>query len=164
MSYERDSDGGVEIGSFQLTGIKAVIAIVAVVGFGGWYWWNGTQPKPAPPEVYEPIKMWVSNDYNARALENVTASNGLGMNDKELARANLAMRQVVMPDDVTLKNAQIRGDHEDKAVVRTEIEIKGGPAPDGKTVRYYEVEWITLSREWRVRYEVDEFNWKTAAW
>lgn len=113
--------------------------------------------------MYEPLKMWIAADYTSDAFSNLETSGGLGMTDKEKGKVDLALRQMVNPEDVTLKDVQIRGDHEDDAVVRAEVLIKGGPAPDGKTVRYYAVEWVTISQEWRVAHEVDEVSWKLSS-
>ncbi len=165
MQY--DEDGGVEVANFELTGWKAIIGLVVILGVAGiygWQSWTGRQAKPAPPEVNEPLKLWIAANYTHAAFADVETGGGLGMTDKEKARVGLAIRQMVKPEDITLKDVQIRGDHEDEAVVRATIEIKDRPLPDGKDVHYYEVRWQSLDRKWTVMHEVDEFHWNSAAW
>jgi hypothetical protein len=135
----------------ELTGWKAIVVAVLILGVSGYRFYSRFQTVSDGGQ--EALRSWLVKDYTGRgpkALAKRVADYRAGLPDQPLDEA--AVEPHV--DFVSLSAHGWR----DAMVVRTEVSVDGGPPPDGEPVRYlflttkYEGGWMVLS-------ESDAFNY-----
>ncbi len=122
----------------QLKGPQAILAILVLIGAGGFQWvrlgvsWPGGGPDTA-------IKSWIANEYSgelAEALDEEMAKEIKDVDVKKLMAA-VAKEQATNNVDVTKMSARRTG--KNKYVVRIEFLLGNEPPPDGKGTRYLRI-------------------------
>ena len=147
------SDGGIKI---DLTPQQGAIALAVILGLGFFAKQMGG-PVELDEAAMDVLRQQVSAVYLLKASEEVLArskrddSFGEGDLDQELE----ALGQVEILE-TTLKGKRERY----RYVVRVRYTIGGGPSPDGKDVRYFDL--LHSGGSWSVMNEVNETQFKMA--
>jgi len=129
----------------RLTGVKAVVVILALVGFGVFRLVSARSTLDT--QGTEELSMWLRAEYASRYLSNLDAAT-LTPEDVE---SLLALDRITFPS--------IRGNGTPSdMVVRVEIEIDGQPPPDGRSVRYWRMEHSMLTG-WRMQREANVLSY-----
>ena len=128
---------------FKLTGIKAVIAILAVVGFAGFRFLSATSS--IETAAAEELAFWLRGEYTSKYLtDNPTA-------DEALAQQLLAL------ENIRFREMSARGTTDDM-IMRVKIDVDGVPPPFGDEVRYFRMEYSQLTK-WRLRHETTKWSY-----
>ncbi len=125
----------------KLTGAKAVIAIVMVAAFLGFRFFNATSTLETA--AADELKFWLWGQYASRLMAEKPEPT------VETARRALAL------DNIQFSEINGRGTPRDM-VVRVRIVVDGSPPPDGRSVRYYRMEYSQLTK-WRYVRETTAF-------
>ena len=128
---------------FKLTGIKAVIAIVAVLGFLGYRFVSATST--IETDAAEELAFWLRGEYTSAYM----ADDPTG--DEALAERLLALEDIRFPE------MSARGTPADM-ILRVKIEVGGVPPPFGDEVRYFQMEYSQLT-QWRMRRELTKWSY-----
>ena len=128
----------------KLTGAKAVVAMLLVVAFMGYRFFNATST--IETDAAEELKFWLWGQYASRLMaENPQPT-------EETARRALAL------DNIRFSEINGRGTPGDM-IVRVRILVNGSPPPDGRAVRYYRMEHSQLTK-WRLLRETTGFAYQ----
>ena len=128
---------------FKLTGIKAAIAVIAVVGFAGFRFLSATSSIESA--AAEELTFWLRGEYTGKYLtDNPTA-------DEAMAQQLLAL------EDIRFREMSARGTTDD-LIVRARIEVDGAPPPFGTEVRYFRMEYSQLTK-WRLKRETTKWSY-----
>lgn len=120
----------------RMTGWKAVLVILALVGFAGFRMVSARSALDT--DGTEELSMWLRAEYASRYMRNIDAETIT----PEQVESLLALDRITFPS--------IRGNGTPSdMVVRVEIEIDGQPPPDGRSVRYWRMEHSMITG-WRM--------------
>jgi hypothetical protein len=125
----------------RLTGVKAVVVILALAGFGVFRLVSARSALDT--QGTEELSMWLRAEYASRYLSNLDAATIT----PEEVESLLAL------DRITFSSIRGNGTPSDM-VVRVEIEVDGQPPPDGRSVRYWRMEHSMLTG-WRMQREAN---------
>jgi hypothetical protein len=114
----------------RLKGWQAVVVLLAIVAFLGFRF--ATARATVGTEGAEVLRQWVAAEYQRYHLDRTDLS------DEERARVLLAT------DSVRFRTVSGRGSPDDM-VVRVEIEPSSAHPPDTPYVRYYRMEYSTVT-------------------
>lgn len=90
-----------------------------------------------PNEGQAYLKRWIAGAYTSAVLANKPESP----TSEELA----AWYETFVRDtDITFVSLKARGLMKDDIIIRADIRVKGQPPPDGKSVRYYRMQYSLL--------------------
>lgn len=128
---------------FQLTGIKAVIALLVVVGFAGFRFYSAVSS--IETAAAEELTFWLRGEYAGKYLADDPAA------DEAMAQRLLAL------EDISLPEMSARGTPDD-LIVRVRIDVDGAPPPFGDEVRYFRMEYSQLTK-WRLRRETTKWSY-----
>ena len=140
----------------KLTGPKAIVAVIAVIGFLGFKF--NMQTESLQTEGVEKIKTWLLFE-SARAV----------IPDMEKAVQDPTqnaeyLEQVV--NDLQEENIEVvsvtRRGVEERIIARVEVKYKGETPPDGKNVRYLKMKYSMVTG-WRVDRETSKWNYYLAS-
>lgn len=125
----------------KLTGAKAVVAILLVTAFMGYRFFSAMSTiEIAAAEVLK-FSLW--GEYASRLMAERPEPT------EETARRALALDNIQFPE------INGRGTPSDM-VVRVRIVVDGSPPPDGRSVRYFRMEYSQLTK-WRYVRETTAF-------
>lgn len=135
---------------FKLTGPSAIVAIVGVLAFGAYR--MVSMQTELESEALEELELYLAAEY---AREDVAAlsdalDSGQPIDDRD---ARERTDRILATQNITFPSVNARGmwnatDGGD-VVVKVEIQVDGGPPPDGEPVRYYRMRYRPMSG-WRV--------------
>ena len=128
---------------FKLTGINAVIALLAVVGFAGFRFY--TAVSSIETAAAEELIFWLRGEYTGKYL----AADPVA--DEAMAQQQLAL------EDIRFQEMSARGTTDD-LVVRVKIDVDGAPPPFGDDVRYFRMEYSQLT-QWRLKRETTKSSY-----
>ena len=140
----------------KLTGWKAVIVIVAVIGFVIFK--LNVQTKALQTEGVEEVKRWLLLESARAALPDMRkALENPAENTGYLEK---------MAKDLQLENFEIvsvtRHGVGERIVARVEVRYKGESVSEGMGVRYFRMKYSTVTG-WRVIHETTKLNYYLAA-
>ena len=113
----------------ELTGWKAIVAAVLILGVSGYHFYSRFQTVSDGGQ--EALRTWLVKDYTGRgpkALAKLVADHRAGLPTEPLD-------VTAVEPHVEFVSLSAHG-WSDAMIVRTEISVDGGPPPDGKAVRY----------------------------
>jgi hypothetical protein len=122
----------------QLTGFKAVLAIVALVGFVGFRFL--TAASSIETDAAEELRFWLQAEYSRGIMASHPEPT------EEEAQQLLALQHI---EFIEING---RGTPKDMAV-RVKIRVDGSPPPSGPEVRYYRMEH-SMVFGWKMRREI----------
>jgi hypothetical protein len=128
---------------FQLTGVKAVIAAMVVLGFLVFRFVSATSSFET--DAAEELKFWLQGEYTGDYLAGSPAA------DEEMAQKLLALENMRFPE------MSARGMPDD-LLVRVRIDVDGAPPPFGDEVRYFQMEFSQVTG-WRLRRELTKLSY-----
>lgn len=111
----------------ELKGGTAVVVLAVIVAVGGGKFLMERSTLEA--EAAEKIKFWLRGEYLDLGLKDLDPGQLTEEEAERAAEELLSLGNIVF----TSVGARGRGDD---VVVRVEIEVSGGPPPDGKRIRY----------------------------
>lgn len=117
----------------KLTGAKAVVAILLVAAFMGYRFFSATST--IETDAAEELKFSLWGQYASQLLA-----------EKPEPTAETARRALAL-DNIQFSEINGRGTPGDM-VVRVHIVVDGSPPPDGRSVRYFRMEYSQLTK-WR---------------
>jgi hypothetical protein len=129
----------------KVTGWKAIVLILVVLGLGGYRLASARSSLSA--EGADALKTWVSTEYQRYYL----AQDDLSQEEKA--------KFLVGAAEVKFKSVSARGSG-DNIIVRAEIEPSEFQPPGTKTVRYFRMEH-SLTTGWRHRGDATAFSYYT---
>jgi hypothetical protein len=143
--------GAVTETRIELTGWKAIVVAVLILGVSGYRVYSRFQT--VSDDGQGALREWLVKDYTGRgprALAKRVADYRAGLPDQQLDLP----AEMPHVEFVSLSGHGLR----DAMVVRTEISVDGGPPPDGQPVRYL---FLTTRPEggWMVLSESDSFQY-----
>ncbi len=125
----------------KLTGAKAVVAILLVTAFIGYRFFSATSTIETDAAAELKFSLW--GQYASRLMaENPEPT-------EETARRALALDNIQFPE---INGRGTPGD----MVVRVRVLVDGSPPPDGRSVRYFRMEYSQLTK-WRYVRETTAF-------
>jgi hypothetical protein len=135
----------------ELTGWKAIVAAVLILGVSGYHFYSRFQTVSDGGQ--EALRTWLVKDYTGRgpkALAKLVADHRAGLPTEPLD-------VTAVEPHVEFVSLSAHG-WSDAMIVRTEISVDGGPPLDGKAVRYL---FLTTKYEggWTVPSESDSFRY-----
>lgn len=130
--------------NIKLTGVNALIVIVAIVAIGGYQVVLGRGALDS--EVTEKIKMELMPEYLGPHIENARRALEAGDMDEVTASTD-----EILGKRLEFKSLSARGSG-DNVIVRAEVLINGRPPEDGKAVRYFKFRYSHIAG-WRLLYE-----------
>ncbi|HEX4575292.1 MAG TPA: hypothetical protein VH158_09185 [Gemmatimonadales bacterium] len=140
-----------QVARVQLTGWKAVAVLAALLVYGGIrYHSHRVSLETAGRDA---VRSWLVAEYERSAL----ADPGLPR-QLDSATADELLRR----SEVELGSLSARG-WGDNVVVRVEIAVRGGPPPDGRSVRYLRLAH-GFATGWRVIGSSSAFSYYTSFW
>jgi hypothetical protein len=127
----------------QLQGWRAIVGILVVAGFTGVQMW--ARIRPVNQAMKDAVRTELLQQYSGRGPENIARFVAE-------ARTGLPMESVapVVQRDVEFTSVGARGGSGSGIVVfRAEVTVDGGSPPDGRAVRYFNLErkfggWLVL--------------------
>ncbi len=125
----------------KLTGAKAVVAILLVVAFMGYRFFNATSTIETDAAAELKFSLW--GQYASRLMAEKPEPT------EETVRRALALDNIQFPE---INGRGTPGD----MVVRVRILVDGSPPPDGRSVRYFRMEYSLLTK-WRYARETTRF-------
>ncbi len=117
----------------KLTGAKAVVAILLVAAFMGYRFFSAMST--IETAAAEELKFSLWGEYASRLMAEKPQPT------EETARRALALDNIEFPE---INGRGTPGD----MIVRVRISVNGSPPPDGRSVRYFRMEYSQLTR-WR---------------
>ena len=144
----------------ELTGWKAIVVAVLILGVSGYRFYSRFQTVSDGGQ--EALRTWLVKDYTGRGPKALA---------KRVAdyRAGLPQQPLDLPavePNVEFVSVSAHGSR-DAMIVRTEISVDGGPPPDGQPVRYlflttkYEGGWMVLSESDSFQYYETLLNFRS---
>ncbi|MFH2202810.1 MAG: hypothetical protein ABIJ96_06835 [Elusimicrobiota bacterium] len=141
----------------QLKGPQAIMAVLVLIGIGGFQWVRlGVNfPTGGPAEE---VKHWVVNTYHGGELEEALdeAAENLTEDAGKKVLAAAAKQQALSKVEIT--GLSVRRSGKNEYVVRVDFLLDGRPPPDGKGQRYLRVENRSPGG-WFVRHETSAFSY-----
>ena len=137
----------------QLKGIHAVIALVALAGFFGYKYYN--VQTTLDTEGAEVLKNFIRGDYLSHAMIGIQATDFKAGNIEDIEKK---VQKVLGAGKIDFFSLKARGTSND-IIVRAEISVNGKPPETGKAVRYFRMEYYTITGHWRVHREVTAFSY-----
>ncbi len=137
----------------KVTGWKAIASIVIVVAIVAFRFVSHT--RTLPPAAVDPITTELAAEY-ARQLLPQLQQAAQAQSPVDEAQTEQLVRQL-STDNIEITSIAARGGGDD-IVARVDIVVDGGLPSDGKTTRYYKMEYSTVTG-WRVRYEVGKWSY-----
>jgi hypothetical protein len=136
--------------SFQLTGWKAVVGLVVILGISGIRVYSHFAT--VDDSARDTLRDWLVKDYTGRgprALAQRVADY----------RAGLPVQPLDLPAEMPKVEFVSLAAHgwRDNMIVRTEISVDGGPPPDGRPVRYLFLTTKFDGGGWMVLSESDSY-------
>ncbi len=125
----------------KLTGAKAIVAILLVAAFMGYRFFSATST--IETDAAEELRFSLSGQYASRLMAEKPQPT------EETARRALAL------DNIQFSEINGRGTPSDM-IVRVRILVDGSPPPDGRSVRYFRMEYSQLTK-WRYVRETTAF-------
>ncbi len=125
----------------KLTGAKAIVAILLVAAFMGYRFFSATST--IETDAAEKIKFSLWGEYASRLMAEKPPPT------EETARRALALENIEFPE---INGRGTPGD----MIVRVRISVNGSPPPDGRSVRYFRMEYSQLTK-WRYVRETTAF-------
>ncbi len=117
----------------KLTGVKAAIAILLVAAFMAYRFFDATSTIDTDAAAELKFSLW--GQYASRLMAEKPEPT------EETGRRALALDNIQFPD---ISGRGTPGD----MVVRVRILVDGSPPPDGRSVRYFRMEYSQLTK-WR---------------
>lgn len=140
----------------KLTGPKAIVAVLAVIGFLVFKF--NVQTEALQTEGVDEIKKWLQ-------LESVRAVLPDMEKAVEAPRQNAEYLEQVV-NDLQEENIEVvsvtRRGVEERIIARVEVKYKGETPPDGKNIRYLKMKYSMVSG-WRVERETSKWNYYLAS-
>lgn len=130
----------------KLTGRNAVLAVVALVAFG-FYRMSSMQTE-LETEALEELKAYLAAEY---ATKDVAALSEALETDRPVSDQEAVTRTnaILAAQNISFSSVSARGMWAGRqgaeVIVRIEIQVNGGPPPDGEPVRYYRMRYRGLS-------------------
>lgn len=128
----------------RLKGRAALAAIALILGLLGWRATSARTALNGPAS--EAVRLQLVGEYADDLLP--------ALRDDPEAHLDAIVRS----EDIEITTLGVRGTG-DNVVAKVEIQVRGGPPPDGESIRFYELEHTKLSG-WRVRWETSEFQYR----
>lgn len=144
----------------KLTGPTAALGLVAVLGFGAYR--MVSMQTELETEALEQLEAYLAAEYGSAE---VAALSDAMESQEPLADSDASARaeRIVASQNISFPSVNARGMWEGRdggdVVVRVEIEVDGGPPPDGESVRYYRMRYRGLSG-WQVRGRVSAWSYR----
>ncbi len=135
---------------FQLKGWPAVGAVVIAAAFLGYKVF--LVHASLGPEQLEEVRVYLRAEYSGRPVDDLRDAIASG----HLDRATDLAAEIQAMQDIEFVSIKARGT--DEVVVRLEIEVDGGPPPDGRNVRYY-IMTHSMITGWRVKRPCSSWNY-----
>ena len=140
-----------QIGRIELTGWKAIVVAVLILGVSGYRVYSRFQT--VSDDGRGALREWLVKDYTGRGPKDLAkrvADYRAGLPDQPLEVPAVLL-------NVDFVSLSAHGWH-DAMIVRTEISVEGGPPPDGQPLRYL---FLTTKPEggWMVLSESDSFKY-----
>ena len=126
--------------NIQLTGFKAVMAIVVVIGFVGFRFVSAASS--IETDAAEELKFWLQAEYSRQFMAAHPEP------DEEEAQQLLALQRIEFSEITG------RGTPDDMAV-RVKIRVDGSPPPYGAEVRYFRMDH-SLVFGWKYRRDISK--------
>ncbi len=125
----------------KLTGAKAVVAILLVAAFMGYRFFSAMSTIETAAEEVLKFSLW--GEYASRLMAEKPEPT------EETVQRALALDNIQFPE---INGRGTPGD----MVVRVRIVVDGSPPPDGRSVRYFRMEYSQLTK-WRYVRETTAF-------
>ncbi len=125
----------------KLTGVKAVVAILLVAAFMGYRFFSAASTIETDAAAELKFSLW--GQYASRLMAEKPEPT------EETVRRALALDNIQFPE---INGRGTPGD----MVVRVRISVDGSPPPDGRSVRYFRMEYSQLTK-WRYVRETTGF-------
>lgn len=125
----------------KLTGAKAVVVILLVAAFMGYRFFSAMSTIETAAEEVLKFSLW--GEYASRLMAEKPEPT------EETARRALALDNIQFPE---INGRGTPGD----MVVRVRIVVDGSPPPNGRSVRYFRMEYSQLTK-WRYVRETTAF-------
>jgi uncharacterized protein HemX len=137
----------------KVTGWKAIAVVVVVVAIVAFRFVS--QNRTLQTEAVEQIKTELAAEY-ARQLLPQLQQAAQAQSPADEAQTEQLVRQL-STDNIEITSITARGSGDD-IVARVDIVVDGGLPSDGKSTRYYKMEYSTVTG-WRFRYEVGKWSY-----
>ncbi len=139
----------------KLTGVNAVIAIVLLGGFAVYR--VSAMQTELKTDALQELKLFLAAEYAKKGAADLSGAleSGQPMSGQEAVaptNALLATQRITFPS-VSARGVWQGGG---EVVAKVQIQVDGGPPPDGDSVRYYRMRYRSLSG-WEVK-------GRTSAW
>ncbi|MEW5736645.1 MAG: hypothetical protein AB1921_17505 [Thermodesulfobacteriota bacterium] len=136
----------------KLTGWKAVVAILVLLGLLGWRY--AESRRTLGTEAADVVRHWLVAEYTRNNLATWTPEERSFDNKEEAAQK---AQELLAASRVTILSIQARGSGDD-VVVRVEVQVDGKTPPDGRSVRYFRMSHSALIG-WQMRYDAGPWAW-----
>ncbi len=129
--------------TFKVTGFKAVLVLLAVLGFFGFRFLSARSS--IETEAAQELKMWLQAEYTSRYLADNPEP------DEETAAEVLALTRIDF-SEITGRGAL------DDMVVRVEIRVDGSAPQYGNEIRYFRMEYSVVTG-WSYQHESTKLSY-----
>lgn len=141
--------------TLKLTGPKAVVALLIIVGVTGFQYISRAQS--VQTQAVHAIKTQLAADYTRYHLPELQQAATAGTMD---ATSIEKVAADVNPDKIDIVSMHARG-HNGDYIARVEIRVDGSAPPDGRSVRYFKIRHSSLTG-WHVANEAHPWNYYLA--
>lgn len=147
----------------KLTGPTAILGVVAALAFMAYR--MVSMQTELETEALEELKVSLATEYagaEVAALSEALESNApIGSQD-----AAARVERIVSSQNISFPSVSARGLWKgrdgDEVIVKVEIEVDGGPPPDGERIRYYRMRYRGLGG-WHVRGRTSAWSYRLKA-
>jgi ABC-type uncharacterized transport system substrate-binding protein len=138
----------------KLTGWKAIAVVAVVVAIVTFR--LVSQNRTLQTDAVDQIKTELAAEYARQLLPQLQRAAQNPQSPTDESETEQLVRKLSR-DNIEIASIAARGRGDD-IVVQVEIEVDGGPPPDGESTRYYKMEYSTVTG-WRLRYEVGKWSY-----
>lgn len=135
----------------RLTGWKALVGVVVLVGFVGYRY--AAMRATLATDAADELRLWLAGEYQAAGLPELERALAAG----DRAAAERSAAEIIARDRISFRDLRARGEPND-VVVRAEIAVDGRPPPVGGAVRYFRMQYSTLTG-WRLARETTALSY-----
>lgn len=144
----------------KLNGPSAIVAAVAVVGLGAYR--VASMQAELETDALDELAAYLAAEYASTEMAALSATLESGRPVDE-QKAHKQVEKILAAQKITFPSVSARGmwDAQDggEVIARVEIEVDGGPPPDGEPVRYYRMRYRPLSG-WSVRGQTSVWSYR----
>ena len=143
--------------NYQFRGWHALLAVAALAGFFGIKMYMHVVSVDEP--MRDALREELMKEYSGLGAKDVTRI----LNEAHDGQPVEEPVQPAVQRDVEFKSISARGTMgKPVKLVRVEITVDGGPPPDGRSVRYFQMETKFVGDGWMVIGESDSYNYFSA--